>query len=66
MKSDIDPDVFLSKVFQIRDELIDLGEDVSDERLTTIILDELPEAMYSIIEMQPKKTPSLDLRKLLA
>ena len=41
MRSDIDPDVFLSEVFQLLDELNDyLGETVTDERLTTIILDE--------------------------
>ena len=43
MKSDIDPDVFLSEVFQLFDELIDLGEAVTDECLTTIILNALPE-----------------------
>ena len=43
MRSDIYPDVFLSKVFQIRDELNDSGEVVSNERLATIILDTLPE-----------------------
>ena len=35
MRSDIDPDVFLSEAFQLRDELSDLGEAVSDERLIT-------------------------------
>ena len=41
MRSDVDPDVFLSEVFQLLDELNDhLGETVTDERLTTIILDE--------------------------
>ena len=37
MKFNIDPDVFLSEVFQLRDELNDFGEAVTDERLTTII-----------------------------
>ena len=30
------PDVFLSEIFQLRDELSDLGEVISDERLTII------------------------------
>ena len=43
MRSGIDSDVFLSEVVQLRDELNHLGETVTDERLTTIILDALPE-----------------------
>ena len=43
MMSGINPDVFLSEVVQLRDELNDLGEVVSNERLTTVILDALPE-----------------------
>ena len=42
MKPDTDPDVFLSEINQIRDELSVLDETVSTERLTTIILDALP------------------------
>ena len=47
MRSGINPDVFLSEVFQLHDEFSDLGEIVSNERLTTIILDALPEKKYS-------------------
>ena len=43
MISDIDPDVFLSEVFHLGDELSDLGEFVSNERLAAVILDALPE-----------------------
>ena len=43
----IDPDVFLSEVLQLRDELSDFGETVSNERLTNIILDALPGERYS-------------------
>ena len=50
MKPDIDPDLFLSKVFQLRDELVDFGDAVFDERLTTIILDALPGEMYSTVK----------------
>ena len=46
MGSDIDPDVFLSDVFQLH-ELSYLGEVVSNERLTTNILDALPEERIS-------------------
>ena len=38
MKPDTDPDVFLSEINQIRDELSVLDETVSTERLTTIML----------------------------
>ena len=39
MGSDIDPDVFLSEGFQLRDESSDIGRVVSAELLVTIILD---------------------------
>ena len=41
LKSDIDPDVFLWEVFQLHDELNDQGETVTNERLSTIIVDAL-------------------------
>ena len=52
MRSDVDLDVFLSDVLQLRDELNDLGNVVSNERLATIILDELPKDVYSTIKLQ--------------
>ena len=61
MGSDIDQDVFLSKVFQLRDELSDLGEAISDEPLTTIILDALPEELYSTVTIQSMRNPELGL-----
>ena len=66
MRSDIDPDVFLSEVFQLRDEPSNSGEAVPDERLTTIILDALPEEMYSTIKMQSIKDPALGLEKIIS
>ena len=42
MSSDIDSDVFISQVYQLRDEFSDLGEIVFNERLSTAILDALP------------------------
>ena len=65
MRSDVDPDVFLSEIFQLRDELDDLGETVNDERLTTIILDALPEEMYSAVKMQLVKEPDLGLEEII-
>ena len=43
VRSDIDPDVFLSELL---DELVDLREVVSNQRLTTIILEALPEEKH--------------------
>ena len=57
MRPDIDPDVFLSEVFQLCDELNDLSEALTYERLTTIILDTLPEDMYSTVKMQSIRDP---------
>ena len=65
MKSDINPDVLLSEVFQLRDELIDLGEAVTDERLTTIILDALPKEIDSRIKMQSISNPELGLGNII-
>ena len=66
MKSDIDPDVFLSEVFQLRDELSDLGKVVSNERLATIILDALPEEMYTTIKLQSIRDPDLGLEEIIS
>ena len=65
MRSDFDPDVFLWEVFQLRDELGDLGE--TDVRLTTIIiiLDALPEEMYSTVKMQSVRDPDLGLEEII-
>ena len=51
MKLNIDHDVFLSEGFQLRNELSDLGEVVSNEHLTTIILDAFPERRYSKLKL---------------
>ena len=65
MRSDIDPDVFLSEVFLLRDELGDPGETLTDERLTTIILDALPDEIYSTIEIQSVRDPHLGLEEVI-
>ena len=66
MRSDISPDVFLSEVFQLRDELDDLGETITDERLTTIILDALPKDMYSIAQIQSVRDPDLGFEEIIS
>ena len=65
IRSDIDPDLFLLEVFQLRDELNDLCEAVTDECLTTIILDALPEEMYSTVKMQSIRYPDLGLEEIV-
>ena len=42
IRADTVSDVFLSEVYQLHDEVSDLGEVVSTEHLTTIVLDTLP------------------------
>ena len=59
MRSDIDPDVLSFGVFQLRGELNVLGEAVTDERLTTIILDALPDEMYSTVKTKSIRNPEL-------
>ena len=65
MRSDVDPDVFLSEVFQFRDKRNDLGEAVTDERLTTTTLDALPEEIYYTVKMQSVRDPDLGLEKTI-
>ena len=66
MSSDIDPDVFLSQVYQLRDEFGDLGEIVSNERLNTAILDALPEEMYSTVKMQSTRDLDLEIEEIIS
>ena len=64
MKLDTDPDVFLSEINQIRDELDVLDETVSTERLTTIIIDALPAEMYSTVKLEAIQDPDLSLEQI--
>ena len=57
--------MFLSEVFQLRDEFNDLGETVTDERLTTIVSDALPEEMYSTVKMLPIRDPDLGFKEII-
>ena len=65
MRSNIDSDVCLSKVVQHRDELNDLGDALTDERLKTIILDALPEEMHSAVKMQSIRDRDLGLGAII-
>ena len=38
----MDPDQFPADVYQLKDDLTEVGKVVSKERLTTVILDALP------------------------
>ena len=57
--------MFLSEIFQLRGESSDLGEVVSNERLTTFTLDTLPAEKYSMIKMQTIRNPDLSLKKIM-
>ena len=64
MKPDTDPDVFLSEINQVRDELSVLDETVSTERLPTILLDALPAEMYSTVKLEAIRDPDLSLEHI--
>ena len=64
MELDTDPDVFLSEINQVRDELGVLDETVSTERLTTTIHDALPAEMYSTVKLEAIRDPDLSLEHI--
>ena len=64
MKPDTDPDVFLSEINQICNELGALDETISTERLTTIIIDVLPADMYSTVKLEAIREPGLSLKQI--
>ena len=64
MKPDTDPNVFLSEINQVRDELGVLDETVSTERLTTIILDALPAEKYSTVKLEAIRDPDLSSEQI--
>ena len=65
MKPDTDPDVFLSEINQIRDELGILDETGSTERLTTTAIpDALPAEMYSTVKLEAMRDPDLSLEQI--
>ena len=64
MKPGNDPDVILSEINQIRDELGVLDKTVSTERLTTLILDASPAEMYSTVTLEAVRDPDLSLEQI--
>ena len=61
MTADNDLDVFLTEAYQLRDELSDLDEVTSTQRLTTIILGALPAEKSTAIKFQVIRDPDLSL-----
>ena len=61
MKVGTDPDVSLSEINQVRNELSVLDEAVSTGRLTTTILDASPAKMYSTVKLEAIQ-PRLEFR----
>ena len=57
---------FSLKVFQLRDEHNDLGEAVTDERLTNIIFDALSKDMYSTAKIQSRRDPELGVEDIIS
>ena len=65
MKPDTDPDVFLSEINKISDELGVLDETVSTERLTAIIFDALPADIYStVVKLEAIRDPDLSFKHI--
>ena len=58
-RSDTNPNKCISEMFQLRSELSALGEVDSNERMTTIILDALPDETYLTIKAQAIRDPYL-------
>ena len=64
IRSDTDLDVFLSEIFQLRDELSDSDEVISNERLAITILDALPREKYATVKIQAIRDPDLCLEEI--
>ncbi|CAM9796794.1 unnamed protein product, partial [Sphacelaria rigidula] len=60
MAPDQDPDVFFSTVFQLRDELRCVGEVVSEERLTDIIIEGISDE-YDLIKYNAERDLDLSI-----
>ena len=55
--------VFLSEINQLCEELSDLDQAVSTERLAIIIFDALQAEKYSTIKLEATRDPDLSLEK---
>ena len=58
-----DPDTFLSRVYQLRDELENAGETVSEERLTDIVLEGLT-SDYAMIKYNAECDPDISIQDI--
>ena len=64
VRSDPDLDVFLSKAFELRDDVSDLEKVVSYEHLTTINLDALPTKKQATINTKAIRNLDLSLEEI--
>ena len=58
-----DPDTFLSRVYQLRDELENAGETVSEKRMTDIVLEGLT-SDYDLIKYNAERDPDLSIQDI--
>ncbi|CAM9895274.1 unnamed protein product, partial [Sphacelaria rigidula] len=58
-----DLDTFLSKVYQLRDELDNVGEAISEERLTDIVIEGLT-SEYDLIKCNAERDPDLSIQSI--
>ena len=63
MSTGQDPDTFLSRVYQLRDELENAGETVSEERMTDIVLEGLT-SDYDLIKYNAERDPDLSIQDI--
>ncbi|CAN0032159.1 unnamed protein product, partial [Sphacelaria rigidula] len=56
-------DTFLSKVYQLRDELDNVGEAISEERRTDIVLEGLT-SVYDLIKYNAERDPDLSVQSI--
>ena len=59
-----DPDIFLSRVYQLRDELENAGETVSEERLSDIVMIEGLTSDYDLINYNAECDPDLTVQSI--
>ena len=65
MNAYTDPDVFLSKINQLRDKLGYLDEVISADSLPTVIFDALPAEKCLAIKLVATRDPNLNLEQII-
>ncbi|CAM9443992.1 unnamed protein product, partial [Sphacelaria rigidula] len=63
MSPEQDPDSFLSKGYQLRDELDNVGKVISEERLTDIVIEDLT-SEYDLIKYNAERDPDLSIQSI--